>query len=72
MTTLYGMISDALRQNASDIHLTVGLPPVFRIDGQLVFLEEAIMEDADTRGATEELCTPEQLQMVETILKREQ
>jgi len=31
----------ALRGNASDIHLKAGLPPMFRVDGQLVPLKDA-------------------------------
>ncbi|KAF5048721.1 Twitching mobility protein [anaerobic digester metagenome] len=35
-------------KNASDVHLTVGLPPTFRIDGQLVSLIENKLTPEDT------------------------
>lgn len=35
-------------KNASDVHLTVGLPPTFRIDGQLVSLIEDKLTPEDT------------------------
>ena len=36
----------ALEQDASDIHLTVGVPPVFRVDGILAYQGEDILDDA--------------------------
>ena len=35
MQTLNELISQAVSLNASDLHLTVGIPPTARIDGQL-------------------------------------
>jgi RNA polymerase sporulation-specific sigma factor len=42
MKPLKEILYDALHLNASDIHLTVGLPPVYRIDGELRPLEEDV------------------------------
>ena len=36
---------NALEQDASDIHLTVGVPPVFRVDGILAYQGEDILDD---------------------------
>ena len=36
-----GLLKAALRADATDIHLKVGSPPVFRIDGTIVFIKEA-------------------------------
>ena len=36
MIDLEALVGRAAAANASDIHLTVGLPPVFRVDGALV------------------------------------
>ncbi len=36
-----GLLRAAVRADATDIHLKVGSPPVFRIDGTLVFIKEA-------------------------------
>ena len=40
MKPLKEILYDALRLKASDIHLTVGLPPVFRLDGRLTNIDE--------------------------------
>ena len=45
MSQLNDLIGRAAAQNASDIHLTVGLPPVFRIDGALQNDGEAILDE---------------------------
>ncbi|MBF2025448.1 MAG: PilT/PilU family type 4a pilus ATPase [Oscillatoriales cyanobacterium C42_A2020_001] len=37
--TVYGMVEDAFKQRASDIHLQVGEPPRFRIQGKIVAQE---------------------------------
>ena len=36
-----GLLKAALRADATDIHLKVGSPPAFRIDGTIVFVKEA-------------------------------
>lgn len=36
-----GLLKAALRADATDIHLKVGSPPAFRIDGTIVFIKEA-------------------------------
>ncbi|HLE24360.1 MAG TPA: type IV pili twitching motility protein PilT, partial [Thermodesulfobacteriota bacterium] len=35
------MLRAAVKADATDVHLKVGSPPVFRIDGSLVFIKEA-------------------------------
>ncbi len=42
------LLDTAIRQNASDIHLTVGLPPTLRIRGRLVPLKTKVLESPDT------------------------
>ncbi|QGG46592.1 type IV pilus twitching motility protein PilT [Heliorestis convoluta] len=37
---LHSILTDMVRRDGSDVHLTVGLPPVVRIHGQLIFLEQ--------------------------------
>ena len=48
MLTLNELLQFATEQGASDIHLTVGLPPVLRIHKELVFLEEDKLTPEDT------------------------
>ncbi|MAE65484.1 MAG: type IV pili twitching motility protein PilT [Phycisphaeraceae bacterium] len=42
------LLDTAIKQNASDIHLTVGLPPTLRIRGRLVPLKTKVLEPSDT------------------------
>ncbi|MBI2434133.1 MAG: type IV pili twitching motility protein PilT, partial [Candidatus Hydrogenedentes bacterium] len=39
-STMEELMRGALEQNASDIHLKAGNPPIYRIDGELHRLEE--------------------------------
>lgn len=34
------LLKRSIEKKASDVHLSVGLPPVFRINGELVILED--------------------------------
>ncbi|RLA85716.1 MAG: type IV pili twitching motility protein PilT, partial [Deltaproteobacteria bacterium] len=34
------LLMDAMNRRASDVHLKVGQPPIFRIDGELVSLDQ--------------------------------
>jgi len=45
---LIELLCIGIDKNASDVHLTVGLPPTFRIDGQLVSLIEDKLTPDDT------------------------
>lgn len=53
------MIDELLREavilSASDVHLTVGLPPVFRINGVLKNIDRPVLSNADTFHIAEEL-----------------
>ncbi len=42
------LLAACVKQNASDIHITVGQPPVFRIDGSLRKLETKVLDSEDT------------------------
>lgn len=50
MTTLHidRLLETAIKQEASDIHLTVGKPPMLRIRGRLHELQTKVLEPADT------------------------
>lgn len=50
----------AVERRASDLHITVGVPPVLRIDGSLVFIEQAALLPNDTLELFEAITTPEQ------------
>lgn len=64
---LQELIGRAAAQNASDIHLTVGLPPVFRVDGALVNDGETALTEEDVCAAARQLATAEQLEELRAV-----
>jgi len=55
------LLQACVSQDASDIHLVVGRPPVLRIDGRLRSLETKVLEPDDTVGLMKSI-TPERNQ----------
>lgn len=55
----------AVERKASDIHFTVGLPPMIRLDGEIVPLEFQPLEAEDTRRLIYDTLTDEQVQKLE-------
>ena len=55
------LLQACVKQNASDIHLTVGQPPVFRLDGRMRKLETKVLEPDDTVALMKSI-TPERCQ----------
>lgn len=55
----------AHKNKASDVHLTVGVPPVFRVNGKLVHVDnvDRLMPE-DTEAVTKELLTEAQLKVL--------
>lgn len=64
---LHELIGKALSQNASDIHLTVDLPPVFRVDGELVNEGEDLLTEEDVWSAAVQLAKNEQLDELKRV-----
>ncbi len=44
------LVNIATSRKASDIHITVGIPPVLRINGQLMILEGDVLKPEDTKA----------------------
>ncbi len=60
---LEDLLSSTIREQASDLHISVDHPPVLRIAGRLVpLLKKKKLSSKDTRGLAEALMTEEQLQ----------
>ena len=59
------VVYTALHRNASDLHLTVGLPPVYRIDGELINEETEPLTDQEIREAVRLLADEIQLKELE-------
>jgi twitching motility protein PilT len=55
------LLETVVRQNASDLHLTVGRPPVIRLDGHLRSLETKVLTPDDTVALMKSI-TPERNQ----------
>lgn len=55
----------AIERKASDIHLTAGLPPMIRLDGEVQPLPFSILEAADTRRLVYDTLNDEQIQKFE-------
>lgn len=62
---LLRLIEYAINKKASDIHITVGVPPVLRIDGDLVFFGEKELSPADTKTLVLETLKENQLSILE-------
>ena len=54
------LLQDAVQRKASDLHITVGVPPVFRLDGGLVPSGHSKLLPPDTDRLLAEITTPEQ------------
>lgn len=55
------LLQTVVSRNASDLHITVGQPPVLRIDGRLLKLETKVLEPEDTVSLMKSI-TPERCQ----------
>lgn len=65
MLTALEIITRAVEMGASDVHLTVIRPPVYRINGRLVSLPgEEILKPEDTRRLAEEIIPNEEVRIV--------
>lgn len=49
------VLQESLKKKASDLHITVGKPPVMRIDGMLVHMELAAVERKQSEGLARQL-----------------
>ena len=60
------IVHRGLDKGASDMHLTVGLPPVYRIDGTLVNDGDVPLEEEDIVAAVRLLANEDQLKELKT------
>lgn len=67
MLDLQGIIHRATLAHASDIHITVGLPPVFRADGRLVNDGTTPITEEDAMSAVEQIATAEQIRELKEL-----
>lgn len=55
------LVQYAVKNNASDLHLTVGVPPMLRINGELVKLSDRILFSADTEELVKQVLNEKQI-----------
>jgi twitching motility protein PilT len=60
------ILIDAIARKASDIHITVGLPPMIRVDGELTPLRYEILQPEDTRRLVYDTLSNDHIQKYET------
>src|SRR3990172_2791087 len=61
--TMKKLLDMAIQRNASDLHLTVGIPPMIRIDGKLANVpDEPILDATAVSRLIQSFMTPEQLE----------
>lgn len=53
--SITALLQKAYEENASDLHITVGIPPVYRINGRLQQYGQAIVEPDDVREMVNEI-----------------
>ena len=61
MIDIKEILHTALERGASDVHLTVGLPAIYRIDGDLVNATDAPLQDEDVQQAASQLANEKQM-----------
>ncbi|MBQ2927880.1 MAG: type IV pilus twitching motility protein PilT [Oscillospiraceae bacterium] len=66
MKSFKEIIHTAVERDASDLHMTVGLPPVYRIDGDLVNEGEIPLQEEDVVNAVRQLANENQLKELKT------
>lgn len=65
MLTINNLLEMATKSNASDLHLTAGVPPVMRIYGKLVFSEMDILTPKSTQALADEILNEKQKAVLE-------
>lgn len=64
---LMEILNEGIQREASDIHITVGLPPMYRIYGKLVPRDEGKLLPADTLELTKQALTDIQFKKLEEM-----
>lgn len=63
--TMQKLFSEAINRNASDLHLSVGYPPILRIDGELVNLDEKLLGPEDVERLIFSVLSDERKELLE-------
>ena len=60
MTTIQQLLEEMVRRGASDLHLTAGVPPILRLDGDLVPTEHEVLKPETTQQLAYSLMNDQQ------------
>lgn len=69
MKSISTYLEEAIKENASDVHLVGGQPPMIRVDGELKAIEDKPLSPKDLEDAVLSLLTPEQKKRFEETLE---
>lgn len=62
---LLDIVSYAMEKGASDVHITVGVPPIFRIDGALTLFGDKRLQPKDTENLVKQILDEEELEILD-------
>ncbi len=60
MPSIEGILREAKESGASDVHLTVGIPPKMRVNGKLITMNHPRIMPADTMEVVMQIMNPTQ------------
>ena len=63
------LLQEAVRCNASDLHIVAGLPPVLRIDGEIIPMQHPALSEVDTKAIVYSALSQEQIARFESEWK---
>lgn len=58
--TIHDLMKQTVQMKASDLHVTVGIPPTVRVNGQLKKISDQILKSTDTEAFVKEITTEKQ------------
>ena len=67
--TMDELMSKAIEMNASDIHLKTANPPIFRVDGALIRLEDEILSEEDMLELLTAIATPVDVERFKKVME---
>ncbi|HZK57360.1 MAG TPA: ATPase, T2SS/T4P/T4SS family, partial [Clostridia bacterium] len=59
------LISEVVKHNASDLHITVGVPPILRINGKICPMDLPVLRPEDTAAFVEQILDEQQLKILD-------
>lgn len=58
------LLDNAIQQHASDVHITVGLPPMMRRNGELIKMTDTVLSPKDCEDIVEQMLIPKQKEIL--------